>query len=364
MAKEKKERKKSIFKIILSSLLTILLFISISAMFCLMPLQYMMSDKYVEDIVSDIDIANFDISSFNGSKEEVTVSDYVYSFISAHKEEFPNISEDDVDNMVNDELVKEFLSDEFGDVYSYVLTGDGNPKIKNQDVEDLFAEEIKAYTGNSLTDDQEFEVHSFVKKMQLDKVSKTSLESSIVIPTSYLNFTSVTLLLIADFLITALLVVAIWALNLDAKRRSFLFYAIPSILSGVAFSLLLLCSSYIADYIATEGQLPIALADAIVKSIGSIVSIPALGFLVFGLVSVIVFLILNGIAKMKAKKEEKVAAKEEAARKEAEEKSKMEAEAKEAEEKTAEETTADGNAVVENNANENSSSADINSANN
>ncbi|MCD7944558.1 MAG: hypothetical protein LUH43_06735 [Clostridia bacterium] len=146
------------------------------------------SAETLNAVISDIDIAAINVGAFIADEDDgVTLSEYIFSSIDAGLADELGITEDDIIAVLNNEKIKEKISEIFTGVVEYVLSGDAAAiEIEAADVADFVIENedaIEAALGREITDEQYRALEEYLEEYtddgQEDETSDASSESDV-----------------------------------------------------------------------------------------------------------------------------------------------------------------------------------------
>ena len=131
-------KKPSVVGVILSVLIAIVIFAIGIAMCTLIYLRdfagkLSSADGMIQQVVEDVDLAQLDISAVSGKDQ--TLSEFVYDNLTDKVKE--DVEIEDVEDLLNEEFISEFISDKLGDYSEDMLKGTGDGKITAEEVIEL-----------------------------------------------------------------------------------------------------------------------------------------------------------------------------------------------------------------------------------
>ncbi|MCD8002574.1 MAG: hypothetical protein LUG88_01415 [Clostridia bacterium] len=149
-------------KIISRALIAVLCVLGtgVLALLCVvMNIGSIISAETLNAVISDVDIAAINVGAFIADEDDgVTLSEYIFSSIDAGLADELGITEDDIIAVLNNEKIKEKISETFTGVVEYVLSGEAaSIEIEAADVADFVIENedaIEAALGREITDEQ------------------------------------------------------------------------------------------------------------------------------------------------------------------------------------------------------------------
>ncbi len=159
-------------KIVLRALTVVLCVLGtgVLALLCVvMNIGSIISAETLNAVISDVDIAAINVGAFiTGEDDGVTLSEYIFSSIDAGLADELGITEDDIIAVLNNEKIKEKISETFTGVVEYIVSGDTTSiKIEAADVADFVIENedaIEEALGREITDEQYHALEEYLEE--------------------------------------------------------------------------------------------------------------------------------------------------------------------------------------------------------
>ncbi|MCD8314716.1 MAG: hypothetical protein LUD44_03710 [Firmicutes bacterium] len=173
-------------KIISRALIVVLCVLGtgVLALLCVvMNIGSIISAETLNAVISDVDIAAINVGAFiSGEDDGVTLSEYIFSSIDAGLADELGITEDDIIAVLNNEKIKEKISETFAGVVEYIVSGEAaSIEIETADVADFVIENkdaIEAALGREITDEQYNALEEYLEEYTDDGQEEETSDAS------------------------------------------------------------------------------------------------------------------------------------------------------------------------------------------
>lgn len=284
-------KKKPVGMIILSVLLSIVLFLLVTVLVALVGVKNFNSRENIKRIVDNVDLADLDISGIAGERNQ-DLEEFIYDMAN---ESMPgSLTKEELHRILKSSKTRRYITKIVGDSFDYILTGTGKIRIKSDDIIDL----INA-SGIELSEEEMEQIKIEMEYNDIDRLNIADVIDENMPFLDKIHIFDPTVLLYVLAAVIALIVIGMFAINFSYIEKSFLDVGVPTFLSGFIIWILMLFSSQLQHAFASGSVIPSQIVDLLIDGIAAELSGIAVIPMQIGAVSFLLFLLIRGVGVLR-----------------------------------------------------------------
>ncbi len=250
------------------------------------------SEKSIAKIIDEIDIADITVEQILDIDDDKTLAEYIYENMDEASVSEYDISEKEVAELLEEDAIKEFITDTLSDYCYYICYGGNVPKITSEDLIEFIEDnedKIFEITGYELSDEDYAYIEELEDSGQLDALDVSVLEDNEEI--SEMLATLRTFLSTGFFftliIIALLLCIAIFFLCRKDLFNSSCCVGIVALLAGISLMIVSAIVANLTSLISNALTLPTEIVKPVIAYINTCIRQSMYVFLIIGGVVVI-----------------------------------------------------------------------------
>lgn len=235
-AQESKNKKELILAHITAGFISILIFCGILMGTLIFAVRSATTDEAIRSLVYEIDIANIRVGDMlNASDSDMTLSEYIYEGSNPDLLKEYSISESDIEEILEDDDLKDFLSEKLSEYSDYIYSGGTAPKVTAREIIKLLEKNEKTFyriTGYQLGEEDYRKIRETLDGGELDLLDMSLLEEQYGTTFKTLNIGLSYSFLMLLTVIELLLCILLYVLYREQIADAFLYLGITFIAAG------------------------------------------------------------------------------------------------------------------------------------
>lgn len=286
-------KKKPVGMVILSVLLSIVLFLLVTVLVALVGVKNFNSRENIKRIVDNVDLADLDISGITGERNQ-DLEEFIYDMAN---ESMPgSLTKEELHRILKSSKTRRYITKIVGDSFDYILTGMGKIRIKSDDIIDL----INA-SGIELSEEEMEQIKIEMEYNDIDRLNIADIIDENMPFLDKIHIFDPTVLLYVLAAVIALIVIGMFAINFRYIEKAFLDVGVPMFLSGFIIWILMLFSSQLQHVFVAGDVIPSQIVDLLIEGIAAELSGIAVIPMQIGAVSFLLFLLIRGVGVLRRK---------------------------------------------------------------
>lgn len=268
-AQESKNKTNLILAHITAGFISILIFCGILMGTLIFAVRSATTEEAISSLVYEIDIANIRVGDMlNASDSDMTLSEYIYEGSNPDLLKEYSISESDIEEILEDGDLKDFLSEKLSEYSNYIYLGGTAPKVTAREIIKLLEKNEKTFyriTGYQLGEEDYQKIRETLDGGKLDSLDMSLLEKQYgtVFRTLNIGLSYGSLL----FLAVMEILLCVWLCVLYRKQiiNVFLYTGIAFTAAGVVMAVSCLFSGRVTETLSAACTFPYQLVEPIVS---------------------------------------------------------------------------------------------------
>ncbi len=286
-------KKKAVGMVILSVLLSIVLFLLVTVLVALVGVKNFNSRENIKRIVDNVDLADLDISGITGERNQ-DLEGFIYDMAN---ESMPgSLTKEELHRILKSSKTRRYITKIVGDSFDYILTGTGKIRIKSDDIIDL----INA-SGVELSEEEMEQIKIEMEYNDIDRLNIADIIDENMPFLDKIHIFDPTVLLYVLAAVIALIVIGIFAINFRYIEKAFLDVGVPTFLSGFIIWILMRFSSQLQHVFVSGSVIPSQVVGLLIDGIAAELSGIAVIPMQIGAVSFLLFLLIRGVGVLRRK---------------------------------------------------------------
>lgn len=286
-------KKKPVGMVILSVLLSIVLFLLVTVLVALVGVKNFNSRENIKRIVDNVDLADLDISGITGERNQ-DLEEFIYDMAN---ESMPgSLTKEELHRILKSSKTRRYITKIVGDSFDYILTGTGKIRIKSDDIIDL----INA-SGIELSEEEMEQIKIEMEYNDIDRLNIADIIDENMPFLDKIHIFDPTVLLYVLAAVIALIVIGMFAINFRYIEKAFLDVGMPTFLSGFIIWILMLFSSQLQHVFVAGDVIPSQIVDLLIDGMAAELSGIAVIPMQIGAVSFLLFLLIRGVGVLRRK---------------------------------------------------------------
>ena len=286
-------KKKPVGMVILSVLLSIVLFLLVTVLVALVGVRNFNSRENIKRIVDNVDLADLDISGITGERNQ-DLEGFIYDMVN---ESMPgSLTKEELRRILKSSKTRRYITKIVGDSLDYILTGTGKIRIKSDDIIDL----INA-SGVELSEEEMEQIKIEMEYNDIDRLNIADIIDENMPFLDKIHIFDSTVLLYVLAAVIALIVIGMFAINFRYIEKAFLDVGVPTFLSGFIIWILMRFSSQLQHVFVSGSVIPSQIVGLLIDGIAAELSGIAVIPMQIGAVSFLLFLLIRGVGVLRRK---------------------------------------------------------------